>query len=118
MKNEQRLRYFMNLKKIYEKITFFMIILSVILLILGYMFVQAITSAPVPIIYASLSVFYYHIAHFIIGLCLVMYYMIKVKKHFKNINIKKTILSIIFTPVSLIVAYIAVLLLSLSSCVE
>ena len=118
MENEKRLQNFINLKRFYGKITFSMGILSVVLLILGYMFVQAVTSAPVPIIYLSLSVFYYHILHFIIGIVLVIYYMVKLKKYKKNVNIKKTILSILFTQVSLIIAYIAVLLLSFSSCVE
>ncbi|MDX9691023.1 MAG: hypothetical protein RBT45_01120 [Acholeplasmataceae bacterium] len=94
------------------------LILSSLLAIIGYMLVKAVTPAPGVIIYLATIVLYYHFAHFIMSLSFVVYYMAKIRNKLGKTKILKSIVSILFTPVSFLIIYFAVFLLAVSSCAD
>ncbi|HAX03919.1 MAG: hypothetical protein A2Y45_07630 [Tenericutes bacterium GWC2_34_14] len=106
----------LKVQRIYFLISLGMILLSGILFVLGYVFTQAVESAPVVILTFAVYFLYYHIAHFLFGFGSLIYYIRGIRKKIFQINVFKTIAGILFTPVSAIILYAAILLLALSNC--
>ena len=100
----------------YNWLSLVLFTVSFVLFILSYMLVQSVTSAPPILIHFATTLFYYHIAHFILGIYAVIYYYSKLKGKIKDLKIRKTIVSIIFTPISFLIIYMAVFLFAVSSC--
>ncbi len=115
MQNQQTSR-FPKLQNIYFKVTFLMLVVGIALVVVSYLLVQAIVAAPTPLIYFSLYFLYYHAIHLAYGIFSLIYYFAKVKKKIGKSKIYKTILGILITPASAIIAYAAVFLLAVSSC--
>lgn len=105
-----------KVQRIYFLISIGMVLVSGILFLLGYVFTQAIESAPVVILTFAGYFLYYHIAHFLFGLGSLIYYIRGIRKKLFQIKVFKTIAGILFTPVSAIILYAAILLLALSNC--
>lgn len=116
MEEKTKLQKFKYYEKIYGRMTISLIILSTLLLVLGYALVKSVTPAPSVLIYFTVGVFYYHFVHFALGFTFVGYYLAKIKKTFGKVRILRTIASILFTPISLIIIYTAVFLITVSSC--
>ncbi|TNF09196.1 MAG: hypothetical protein EP317_01365 [Bacillota bacterium] len=98
------------------KITVSIFVISSALLILGYALVKAVTPAPSVIMYLATAVLYYHFAHFVLSISFVAYYVSQIKNKIGHVKILKSVVSIIFTPISFVIVYIAILLLAFSSC--
>lgn len=107
---------FLFIQSMYAKITLVIFVLSIVLAVMGYGFVKAMSAAPKFIVNLSVVVFYYHIVHFFLGVFIVLIYIIAIRRRIGRVRIMKVIASIFFTPISFILAYIAVFLLAVSSC--
>lgn len=116
MEDQSKKERFLFIQSLYAKITLVILVLSIVLVILGYGFVKSITAAPKFIVDLAVVVFYYHIVHFFLGILLVFIYVIAIRRRIGKIRIMKVLGSILFTPISFILAYIAVFLLAVSSC--
>lgn len=116
MKKQSKKQRFLVIQSLYAKVTLVLFILSSALVFLGYVFVKTITNAPQFIISFATLLFYYHIAHFIFGLSIVLAYFVFIRKRYGKIRIMAVVRSIVFTPISFAIAYIALFLLVISSC--
>lgn len=115
MQNQPTSR-FPRLQDIYFKVTWLMLIISIALAVISYLLVQAIVAAPLPLVYFALYFLYYHAFHFLYGMMSLFYYFAKVKKKIGKTKIYKTVLGLLISPASAIIAYTAVFLLAVSSC--
>jgi cytochrome bd-type quinol oxidase subunit 2 len=107
---------FPKVQNVYFLATWVMLLLSILMYGLGYLFVKSVTAAPEILLYLATVLLYYHIPHFIFGIGSLIYYMRKVRKVIKNSKIYKTVIGILVSPISIIICYIGILLLGLSSC--
>ena len=105
-----------RLQNIYFYASIGMTLLSILLFIAGYLFTQYVVAAPEALISFAVIYFNYHYLHLLIGFGLLIYYQIQKKKHVFKMNVIKTLLGILFTPMSYIILLVGILLLSLSSC--
>jgi hypothetical protein len=97
-------------------VTVSIFLVSSALLVLGYLLVKAVTPAPGVIIYLASIILYYHFAHFILSISFFVYYLAKIKNKLGHVKILKSVVSILFTPVSFLIIYTAAFLLAVSSC--
>ncbi|PKK93839.1 MAG: hypothetical protein CVV61_02655 [Tenericutes bacterium HGW-Tenericutes-6] len=109
---------FKESEHVYFLISSMIFILSVIFLILGYIFVKMIESSPVILLYISTALLYYLLPHFMYGLFSFFYFQVKVKHKIVHSRAYKTFIGILTTPISAIILYTAILLLSFSQCVS
>lgn len=109
---------FVKYQSLYLRLHLVITIMSIILLALGYVFVQMINSAPTILLYASTALLYYLIVHFSYGVFSLIYYLSKLKGSIKKMRIYQTVIALLTTPLVAIVLYIAILLLSFSQCVS
>ncbi len=114
--NQPQQHKFLTIQHYYFLATLAMVLLSALTYGLGVLFVKSVTAAPAIFLSLATVLLYYHIPHFIFGIGSFIYYLSKVKKVVKNSKIYKTILGILLSPISVIVCYIGILLLGLSSC--
>lgn len=118
MNENPKILKFKRFENVLFKVTLSILLLSVVLFVIGYALVKAVTPAPGVIIYLATVVLYYHFAHFFISLSTIIYYVTKIRKKIGNFKIFKSIASFIFTPVSFFIIYGAVFLLAISSCAD
>jgi len=116
MNEHPKVEKFKRFEGILFKITVSIFVASVILAILGYALVKAVTPAPEVLIYFATIVLYYHFAHFVLSFSFIVYYMAKIRNKLGRFKILKSIVSFLFTPISFIVIYTAIFLLAVSSC--
>ena len=116
MEQKTKLQKFQYYEKIYGRMTISLIVLSSLLLVLGYALVKSVTPAPMVLIYFTTGIFYYHFVHFALGFTFVGYYLTKIRQKFGKTKILRSIVSILFTPISFIIIYTAVFLITISSC--
>jgi len=116
MEEHPKVKKFKKLEILYFRVTLSILVLSTILLVIGYMLVQAVQPSPEVIVYLASLILYYHFAHFIMGLSFTTYYMTRIKNKLGKFKILRTLASVLLTPISFIVIYIAVFLLAVSSC--
>jgi hypothetical protein len=105
-----------KVQRIYFIVSWSMVLISSVLFILGYSFTKAVQSAPRIILLFATYLLYYHLAHIIFGIGSLFYYIGLIRKKLISMKITKTIFGILFTPVSAIILYMAILLLALSNC--
>lgn len=115
MNNEPQMRN-TRLQNMYFYTSIGMIGFSILLFLLGILFTRTATPAPETIV--SLAVIYlqYHYAHVLIGIGLLIFYQIKKKQYHFKFKVLKTILGILFSPISYVILATATLLLGLPSC--
>jgi hypothetical protein len=116
MNGNPKARKFKKMEKVYFRVTLSILVLSSTLLVIGYMLVQAVQPSPQVVVYLATLIFYYHFAHFIMGLSFFTYYMTKIRNKVGKFKILRTFFSILLTPISFIIMYTAVFLLAISSC--
>jgi hypothetical protein len=116
MNEHPKIEKFKRLEVLYYKMTLSILVLSTTLLIIGYILVKAVQPSPEVIVYLASLILYYHFAHFIMGLSFTTYYLTQIKNKLGKFKILKTITSILLTPISFIIIYIALFLLAVSSC--
>lgn len=105
-----------KVQKIYFLVSLGMVVLSGLLFFIGSLYAQAIQSAPMVILYFTTYFFYYHFLHIVFGIGSIFYYINQVRKKLLKIKIFKTVIGILFTPVSAVICYSAILLLALTNC--
>ncbi|MDO9629964.1 MAG: hypothetical protein Q7I99_08700 [Acholeplasmataceae bacterium] len=115
MQNQQTSR-FPKFQNLFFKITWILLILSVVLFGIGYLLVQVVVAAPMILTQFAMFVLYYHAFHFLCGIFGLFYYLIKVDKKMTKTKIYKTLIGIVVSPFSAFAAYMAVFLLVVSSC--
>lgn len=107
---------FFKWQHIYFLLTMAMIGLSMLTYVAGVLFVKSVTAAPPILIGLATAILYYHIAHFFTGIGNLVYFYTKVVSSVRQKRIFKTLFGLLVSPVSIIVCYIGILLLGLSSC--
>jgi len=118
MDQHSKIEKFKRFESVLFKITVSISILSIIFFILGYALVKAVTPAPEVIIYFATIILYYHFAHFVLSFSFIAYYMTKIRNKLGKFKILKSIVSLLFTPISFIIIYTAIFLLAVSSCAD
>jgi hypothetical protein len=118
MNEHPKIERFKKYQGVLFSITVSIFLASSALLILGYALVKAVTPAPGVIIYFASIILYYHFAHFILSISFVVYYLAKIKNKLGHVRILKSVMSIVFTPISFLIIYTAAFLLALSSCAD
>ena len=118
MDQHAKIEKFKKFESVLFKITVSIAVLSIILVILGYALVKAVTPAPEVIIYFATIILYYHFAHFVLSFSFIVYYMAKIRNKLGKFKILKSIVSFLFTPISFIIIYTAIFLLAVSSCAD
>ncbi|MDY0074977.1 MAG: hypothetical protein RBR75_03720 [Acholeplasmataceae bacterium] len=93
-----------------------MVIASGLLFVIGYISAKMVTQAPLFLLGFATTFLYYHIAHFIFGFGSLIYYVSKIRKKLLSINVVRTIVGIVLTPISAIILYAAILLIALTNC--
>lgn len=109
---------FFKIQHYYFLATLVMFALSIVTYALGALFVQSVTAAPAILMSLAVIVLYYHIPHFLFGIVSLFYYAAKVKKIVQKGKVFKTVIGISLSPISIIICYIGILLLGLSSCAD
>jgi hypothetical protein len=109
-------RKFVVWGRLYHKITFFIVLFSMILFALAAVLVRSVTAAPEALIVFSVYYLGYHALHVGYGFFRILQYLLVVRKRDEGIKIVPTVFSILATPVSAGFAYLAVIFLALSSC--
>ncbi len=105
------------LNRIYFYISLGFLIFSVIAVTIGIIATQTNKDMfPVILIEFFRAAMLYQIAHFFIGIFLLIYYARLIKKKILNAKITKTIAGILFTPLSFFLFLTAGFLLVLSRC--
>lgn len=112
----EQLQKHQKIQNIYFYGSLLMILLSVVLFVLGYVLTQNVVAAPDALISFAIAYLYYHYAHVVIGIGLLIYFHIQKKKLVFKMSILKTVLGLLSTPFSYVILMIAILLLGLSSC--
>jgi hypothetical protein len=107
---------FLKIQNYYFLATWIMLLLSLLMYGLGYIFVKSVTAAPEVFMSLATAVLFYHVPHFIFGIGSLIYYFRKVRKVIKNSKIYKTVIGILISPISVMICYVGILLLGLSSC--
>jgi len=116
MNEDLKIIQFNRFQKIYYRVTWLMVTLSLSFFALGYFAAQAVRAVPTIIVEASGFFLYYHAVHFIAGFILVIYFGVKIRPIDKGIKIGKSILSIFITPLSACIAYFAFIILVFTGC--
>ena len=115
--NEERLiQSFKKGEIIYLRLTYIMITITVILFAVGLYAVKMVVAIPAAIIEASAMFLYVNFAHFFYGIGRIIYYASKIKPLSEKVSLKRSIISLILSPVNALVLYIAVIFIALSSC--
>jgi hypothetical protein len=102
--------------KWYQRITLILVLFSMILFALSALLVRSVTAAPEALIVFSVYYLSYHALHAGYGIFRLLQFLFVVKKRRDGVKIAGTAVSIVFTPVSALFAYLAVIFLALSSC--
>ncbi len=105
-----------KVQNIYFILSITMIALSLLLFGIGAMYANMVESTPIIILMFATYFLYYHVVHLLFGFGTMVYYIRGVKKKLFSIKIYKTIAGILFTPISAIVLYAAILLIALTNC--
>jgi len=107
---------FFKVQHYYFLATIIMVLLSILSYALGAIFVQSVTAAPEIFITLAVVLLYYHIPHFLFGIGCLIYYFRKVRSVVQKSKVYQTVIGILISPISIVVCYIGILLLGLSSC--
>jgi uncharacterized RDD family membrane protein YckC len=116
LENERSLHPFVKTERIHFRISLFMLLVSIIFCVIGYVMVQATLAVPEPVTYFVIAFLYAHVLHFGFGIYRLFYFFIKVHKQALGIKIVKTVISILISPISAFIAWLAVFLMVISSC--
>jgi hypothetical protein len=93
-----------------------MITITVILFAVGLYAVKMVVAIPAAIIEASAMFLYVNFAHFFYGIGRIIYYTSKIRPHGEKVSLKRSVISIILSPINALILYIAVIFIALSSC--
>jgi hypothetical protein len=93
-----------------------MVLFSMLLILAGVITLQLLVVVPTAIL--SLLQFYLftHILHFLFGIYLTIQYFIIRKKEEITFKLTKTIISIVLSPISAVIAYTGFFMLALTNC--
>ena len=116
MDKELKQSRFKKIEAIHFRVSLFMLLASILLVSLGYIMVKAILPMPEPVIYIVTIYLYAHLLHFGYGVYRLFYFLFKVNSKASHVKVTKTILSILISPISGFLAWLAVFLMVLSSC--
>lgn len=111
-----RSKRFVDAGKWYVKISFTMIVVSILLFALSALLVRSVTASPEAIIVFAGYYLVYHGVHAAYGIFRILKFVFVVKRRHEGVSIGGTFLGIALTPVSFGVAYLAFFFLALSSC--
>jgi len=115
MQNQPTSR-FQKYQNIYFIATWVILVISVLLVAIGYIMVQSVVAAPLILVQLATVTLAYHVFHFFYGVFSLIYYFAKLKKRIVSTKIYKTVIGIFVSPVSAFIAYIAVFLITISAC--
>jgi hypothetical protein len=107
---------FIKRQNLYFKLSVIMGIVSILLTIVAIIYYLRGENSPDIVFYTAMVVFIYHVPHLVYGIIALIFYFTKIKKQLLEIKPLKTILGLIFSPISGLIILIAVILLMLSRC--
>jgi hypothetical protein len=107
---------FIERQNLYFKLSIMMGIISILLTAFAFYYYLKGENSPDLLFYTAMVVFIYHVPHLVYGIIALIFYFTKIKKQLLGVKPLKTILSIIFSPISGFIILIAVILLMLSRC--
>jgi len=107
---------FQMYQNIYFKISLSLLTLGLIMFGLGMIFANQVEASPPVFILLTVFLQYYHFVHVTYGVGSLIYFFIKIHNKIQNIKIVKTIVSIVLSPISYFLFYVASILLFMTQC--
>ncbi len=117
MNQDQLVLRFSKGEKLYLRITIALVAITLAFLILGLSAVKAIVAIPAAIVEIATYLLYFNVGHLVYGFIRIFYYFFKIRPTHQEVSLKYTIISMIFSPVNMIILYTAILLMALTGCV-
>lgn len=112
----QGLSRFQRYEKLINIISWSYFLFAFLSLVVGGIFLKAIYAAPQLILDSIEIILYVYIAYFVFLLARLFYFLVKIRPKRAQISVGRTVTGIIISPIGVVMLYLGLLMMAMSSC--